>query len=386
MTSSVVVTGMGTVNAIAGSVADFAAALRVGEGTCDGFDWKDYDWPASARKILRNNSESTRLSACVAAQALRESGPLADSGRTGLIVAGNNLHQQYVARNVLALQQEPLKFNPRYALCYADTNQVGCLTDIFGIHGMSYTVGGASASSNVALLHAWNWLRTGVLDTCVVVGASTEFSLAEQHGFELIGAASASGTCRPFDAGRDGFVWRPAAACLVLQRRTAAERSGAPVLGELAGAAMVMDGNHSCECSLDGEVSVMRAAMHAAGVDPSAIGYVNAHGTGSALGDDTECAALRHVFGGHAGDVWINSTKQLVGHGLTAAGMVEAVATLLQLNGGFIHPNPMLRQPIDPVLRFAGAEAAASRCDTALSNAFAFGGFNTCLVLRQGTA
>jgi malonyl-ACP decarboxylase len=229
-------------------------------------------------------------------------------------------------------------------------------------------------------------LRTGILDTCVAVGACTDLSAAEQRGFELLGAASPSGVCRPFDTARDGFVWRPAAACLVLQRQVVAAASGARVLGELAGAAMIMDGNHSSNPTVDGEAGAMRAAMAAAGIDASALGYVNAHGTGSALGDDTECAALRRVLGDHANAVWVNSTKALVGHGLTAAGMVEAVATLLQLNGGFIHPNPLLRDPIDPGLRFAGTAAVPAQCHTALSNGFAFGGFNTCMVLRRGAA
>lgn len=130
----------------------------------------------------------------------------------------------------------------------------------------------------------------------------------------------------------------------------------------------------------------MRAAIAAAGIAAPAIGYVNAHATGSMLGDETECAALRQVLGGQAAGARVNSTKALVGHGLTAAGAVEAIATLLQLNGGFIHPNPLLRDPIDPALRFAGAAAEPMRCDTALSNGFAFGGFNTCVVLRRGAA
>jgi malonyl-ACP decarboxylase len=380
------VTGMGTVNAIAASVAEFADALRAGVRAATAFSWQQEAWDARARKVLRNNTNSTRLSACVVAQALRMSGEAAPPDRTGLIVAGNNLHQQYIADNMRTLESEAGTINARYALCYADTNQVGSLTDIFGIRGMSYTVGGASASGNVALLHAWNWLRAGVLDACVVVGASTELSAAEQHGLSIIGAASTSGTCRPFDVDRDGFKWQPGAACMVLERADAARARGAEVFGEISGAAMVMDGNYSSDCTVDGESRAMHAAMAAAGVGTGEIDYVNAHGTGSALGDDTECAALRRVFGDRAAEVWVNSTKSMVGHCLTAAGVVEAVATLLQLNGGFVHPNPELRRPIDSTLRFAGQTAVAARCRTALSNGFGFGGFNTALVLKGAAA
>jgi malonyl-ACP decarboxylase len=384
MTSpQVVITGMGTVNAIAGSVPAFADALRAGRTTAvPPRSWQDEAWNAAGRKALRNNTASVRLSACAVREALETSGTPAAAERTGVIVAGNNLHQQYIADNAAGLREQRPVINPRYALCYPDTNQVGTLTDIFAVRGMSYTVGGASASGNVALLHAWHWLRTGVLDACLVVGAATELSPLEQRGFDLIGAASPSGVCRPFDADRDGFVWQMGSACLVLERREAALGRGAAIVGELAGAAMVMDGNSSANPSIDGEARAIAAALDAAGLAPRDVQYVNAHATGSALGDDVECAAIRRAFGEHSGDVWINATKAFTGHCLSAASIVEAIATLIQLNGSFVHANPRLERPIDAHLRFAGTEAVDARCGVAVSNAFAFGGFNTCVVLR----
>jgi malonyl-ACP decarboxylase len=206
----------------------------------------------------------------------------------------------------------------------------------------------------------------------------------ELQGFYNLGAmAGARGgafplaRCRPFDGDREGFVPGQGAACLVLESGHSAARRSAPVWARLAGHALCLDANSLADPRVAGEAWVMAQAIRRAGLTPDRIDYVNAHGTGSTLGDQVEVAALREVFGAEVGRPWINSTKGLVGHCLCAAGVVEAVATIVQLRDGFVHPNANLRRPIDPGCRFVGARAERASIEFALSNGFGFGGFNT---------
>ncbi|WP_050776684.1 hypothetical protein [Streptomyces sp. SPB074] len=172
---------------------------------------------------------------------------------------------------------------------------------------------------------------------------------------------------------------------MVLETAASARLRGAPVLAGFAGGAVVLDGNHLADPSQDGEVRAMTGALAQAGVGPADIGWVSAHGTGSPLGDRTEAAALRTVFGDGEGP-WINATKTLTGHCLSAAGVVEAVAAVLQLRDGFVHPDPGLRAPVDPVLRLVREEPRRPKHGFVLSNGFGFGGFNTAVVLSHPDA
>lgn len=417
----VVVTGLGTVNALAGDAIGFAAALRAGAcgmatvepapgepggprvmAPVAGFSWQEDlerhrerlpDCVDRARRILRNNSGSARLSAAAAFQALGGSGLLpaaSGSERIGIVVAGSNLQQRDVWDN-LRRQVEGRAVNPRYGLSFLDSGQVGCLGEIFGLRGFGYSVGAASASGTMALFQAWHWLRSGLLDGCLVVGANSDLSPLELEGFELLGALGGAGwedrpeqACRPFDRGHAGFLWGQGSGALLLERRESALARGAPLRGELLGAAVAMDGNHLPDSSTEGEVRAMRGALEAAGLTPRDVDYVNAHATSTPLGDATECAALRTLFGSRAGTVRVNATKGLIGHCLSAAGVVETVACLLQLEGGFLHPNRNLIEPIDPVLGFVGGQAEPASPRVALKNGFGFGGFNSSLVLGCG--
>src|SRR6185369_6026435 len=145
-----------------------------------------------------------------------------------------------------------------------------------------------------------------------------------------------------------------------------------------------LDANSLADPSPTGESRVMVQAIAQAGLSRDRIGYVNAHGTGSVLGDQVEVDALRTVFGSGAARPWVNSTKGLVGHCLCAAGVVEAVATLVQLRGGFVHPNANLDQPMDAGLRFVGARAQPAGPGFALSNGFGFGGVNSSVIFAGG--
>jgi malonyl-ACP decarboxylase len=416
LSSPVSITGMGVICSIAWSIPDFVHALR--DGRCGithlsanekqavqigalirGFEWRQWLETLKtaepfiymrARKVLNNTTESTRLSACAAIQAFRDA-RLGESPEAtealGIIVAGSNLTQNYIAQN-WARFEETGRPNPRYALAFFDSNQVGCLSEILSIRGPGFTIGAAAGSGNAALFQAFHWIRSGVVKRCLVVGACLEFSALELEAFAILGAACCGRwqkdprrACRPFDQASEGFVWGQGCGCVVLESSDCAR---APSLGEIAGVSLLLDANHLPDPTEEGEARAMRTALAVARLSPEEIGYINAHGTSAPLGDRTECAAIKSVFRNHLSDLWINSTKSLTGHCFSASGVIELIACVLQLNGGFVHPNRNLDSPIDPELKLVGIRAEPLYAECALSNSFGFGGINSSVVVRKG--
>ena len=411
----VLITGMGVICSIAQTIPDFACALQDGRSgithlpvdekravrigaLIQGFEWRDWLETlkiaepliyARARKVLNNTTESTRLSACAAIQAFRAArlGQAAEAvEQLGIIVAGSNLAQNYTVQNWVRFQ-ETTRPNPRYALAFFDSNQVGCLSEILSIRGPGLTIGAAAGSGNAALFQAFHWIRSGIVKRCLVVGAHMEFSALELEAFAILGAACSGRwqnqpgrACRPFDREHEGFVWGQGCGCVVLESSDCAQDP----LGEIVGASLLLDANHLPEPSVEGEARAMRLALAVAGLDPGQIGYLNSHGTSSPLGDRTECAAIKTVFRNHLQDLWINSTKSLTGHCFSASGVIELIACVLQLNAGFVHPNRNLDSPIDPELKLVGIRAEPLHTEYALSNGFGFGGMNSSVVVRKG--
>jgi 3-oxoacyl-[acyl-carrier-protein] synthase II len=191
--------------------------------------------------------------------------------------------------------------------------------------------------------------------------------------------------CRPFDRDRRGMSLGEAAAFLVLEDAERCRARGGPIYGEFLGAGMTTDAHHVTAPHPEGEgmLRAMRLALDAAGVPASAVGYVNAHGTGTPQNDRVEALALGQVFG--QGSVLVSSTKSMVGHTMAAAGTIEAIATLLTLQHGLVPPTVNLRQP-DPDVPFDCVPGVArpSAVEVALSNSFGFGGQNVSLVFRKG--
>ena len=191
-------------------------------------------------------------------------------------------------------------------------------------------------------------------------------------------------TCRPFSKDRRGMVLGEGAAMLVLEPLEAALARGATVHAEIAGFGMSADACHITQPSADGAAKAMRAALRDAGLAPEAIGYVNAHGTGTLANDATETAALHAVFGAHAGKLAISSTKSMHGHALGAAAALECVATVLALRDGVLPPTANYNVP-DPEcdLDVIPNQARQAQVEWAISNSFAFGGLNAVLALRK---
>ncbi|GGQ76186.1 beta-ketoacyl synthase N-terminal-like domain-containing protein [Couchioplanes azureus] len=343
----------------------------------------------TAGRLVRVAGRATRpaqTAACVALDAVRRAG-FTPGARTGLLVAGANLALDHQARTVLEYQRHPGRLRASYALTHLDADVVGVVSELTGIRGEGWTVGAGSAAGTLAVIQAARLVQSGWLDECLVVAPMAELSPVEREAFRRTGAMAtveqpgqAPRACRPFDSRRRGFVYGQAAAAVLLERADAAHRRGAPVLAELAGHGQALDARRGTEPDSAGQVAAIRAALAAAGAAPDDIDYVNTHGTGSVLGDETEARSLRTVFGRRS--PLVNSTKPLVGHCLSAAGLVELVATVAQLRAGACHPNPNLDDPIDRHLAFVGGTALTGPLRTALSTSFAFGGINGSLVVR----
>ena len=344
-----------------------------------------------ARTAGQRASRSVQTSLLVTLEAWMDAGLTYAPESINLVVAGHNLEQDLTFRMAAKFLEHPEYVPARYALQFMDTDHIGTVSEVLNLRGEGATVGGASASGSVALLQAYRHVREGRCMACVVVGALADLSPVELRALQHIGAMGGKRfaeapdqACRPFDADREGFIFGEGCACVILEAREEAEKRGAPIWGHVAGGAACLDGNRLSDPNVDGEIRVMRQALASAGLSPEAIGYVNTHGTSSLLGDEVEAQAIKTVFDGHLDRVWVNATKGLTGHALYAAGLVEAVAVLVQLREGFLHPNRNLESPIDPDLRFAASTSWSEVCDVALSNAFGFGGINSAMIFKRG--
>nr|ASV46892.1 hypothetical protein [uncultured bacterium] len=350
-----------------------AARLGIGEAALE-----------RLRRSGHRASPGLRCALVAAAEAWTQAGlDLRRDCKVGLIVAGSNLDNAGAGEaygRVLAGKQ----VRPGYAAQFLDTEYVGVISEALSLLGEGYTAGGASASGGVALALGRRAILSGDVSAVLVLGAPMLLSSAELSALSAMGAlyrgeagAIPAQACRPFDESAAGFVYGQGAAALVLEPYDSSQERHTRPLALLRGASMALDGNRSTDPSAGGEVRVMREALAQAGLAPGSIDFVSTHGTSAALGDRTEVAALREVFHSVGANPRLNSTKALTGHCLSAAGVVEAVATVLQLRSGYVHPNPTLKRPIDSSMAWAGATAHQAALRSAMSNSFGFGGINS---------
>jgi len=345
-----------------------------------------------AQTILRRVSHPTGFSLLAALEAGSEAmtGTIEDRRRIALVVAGENLSRQLSFTMTEKFRKDPSYVSPRYAYQFWDSELIGVVSEVMEILGEGTSVSGASASGNLALLRGMELIRTGCADTCLVVAGMQELSAVELMAFANLGAlggyrpgADPSASNRPFDAAHDGFVLGDGAAAMVLDSPAALARRGARPLAYLQGGASALDGHHQTRPSREGEEFVMREALRRSNVEPRDIDLVSAHATGTPLGDETEAAAIGSVLGAKAEGPWVNATKSLLGHCLASAGLIEAVACVLQMRGGYAHANANLVRPITEDIRFVSRQRVPATIHYALNNSFGFGGINTALVLRS---
>ena len=326
-------------------------------------------------RVARVTGFGGRVAVAVLAEAWAEAGldDLAPE-RIGLVIGGSNLdaREQMLTREAYAERMQYLL--PSYGYTCFDTDLGGLCSSHFPIRGFAYTLGGASASGALAVLHAADAVRSGRVDACIALGALQDLSRYELQALAALGALGPGESCRPFDRAHDGFMFGESCAALVIRRPAAGGRA----YGRILGGAHMANGNRGPEPSLAGEARVILAALAQAGLPPEAIDYVNTHGTGTPKGDETELAALRAAGVGGAA---INATKSLIGHGLSAAGAVETAAVLLQMKEGFLHPSLGLDDPIDDGFDWVRGALRPHRCRCALKLSFGFGGIDSALVI-----
>jgi nodulation protein E len=253
----------------------------------------------------------------------------------------------------------------------------------FGITGPSFTLSTACSSAAHAIGQAFWMVRSGMTDLAITGGSEAPFSVGILKAWEAMRVVSTE-TCRPFSKDRKGMILGEGGGMLVLEPLEAAQARGARIHAEIVGFGMSADASHITQPSAEGAARAIRAALRDAHLATEAVGYINAHGTGTSANDPTETAAIRAVFGEHAGRLAISSTKSMHGHALGASAALECLATALALRDGLLPPTANYREP-DPEcdLDVIPNVARRAQVEYALSNSFAFGGLNAVVGFRR---
>jgi 3-oxoacyl-[acyl-carrier-protein] synthase II len=319
--------------------------------------------------------------------------PEIDRSRFGVVVGtGIGGLSTVEASHARHARGEKLRGALRYALPMLIPNAVPAQIAIkYRLGGECKVIGTACAAGTMAIGDAFRLIRDGELDAVLAGGADRLLSTTDGYafmGFDLLNTMSSRNddperACRPFDAGRDGFVMGDGAAMLVLEREDHARARGARVWARVLGYGTTCDAHSMMQLEPSGDAIVrcMERAIRSADVATSDVGYVNAHGTATRVNDPAECQAIRRVLGSAVGDVQVNSTKSMTGHTIGASGGIEAIVTSLTLATGTVHACVNLedRDPeCDVPLPTTNVEAGPT---VALSNSFGFGGHNATLVL-----
>lgn len=287
------------------------------------------------------------------------------------------------------------RFNPFFIPKMISDIAAGQISMKYGFRGPNFATVSACASSTNAISDAFNYIRLGKANVIVTGGAEAAITIAGVGGFNAMNALSTRNDApekasRPFSASRDGFVMGEGAACLILEELDHALARGAKIYGEIVGTGMSADAYHLTASHPEGLGAklVMRNALEDAGMKPEEIGYINVHGTSTPVGDISEAKAIKDVFGDHAYNLNISSTKSMTGHLLGAAGALEAIACVLAVKNGIIPPTINHEEgdedpEIDYKLNFTFNNAQKKDIHAALSNTFGFGGHNASMIVKK---
>ena len=375
------------------TLPQFAAMLRNGDvairrlahGECPNLPRNRLAAPLATtethtHKALRGASRSLLASTITALEALENAG--LDTQDCGVIIAGSNIAQAATFAATNRFNAQPAYTPVRHGYEFFDTHLASVIAEIAALQGPGLSIGGASASGNTAVAIAADLIAIGRMDACLVVGPLPDLSPVEWQSLDAMGALlpPEASACRPLDTRAQGFAPAEACAAIILESHTHARARNAPALAQIAGSAIVMQPRHGAAPNADAAYRAMTQALHQARIPPAALGYISAHATGAPAGDAAECAAIARLGANAA----VNATKSITGHALQAASLLELVALVLQLQGGFIHGTANLEHPIAPGLQ--GPDAIERDVEWALNNAFGFGGINTALLIRNGRA
>lgn len=405
----VVITGIGLVTPLGESLAEFGAALY-GPGACFGAVRSRHALPLPGARVHRDlrpgleRSEllladrSTQLALVASTHALRDAGWPAGAPelqRAGVFVGCASGPTESVNASYTTLHQRGRLPVLTLLRCLPSGAAAG-IAIRHGLRGQNQTYASACASSTLAIGEAMRAIRHGYLDMAVAGGTEAPFGDGTLKAWEALrmlaplgdeaeanGEADAGNACRPFDRSRCGLVLGEGAVFYVLESAEQAAARGARVLARLLGFAASGDGHHWTEPSAAGQVRAMAGVLDDARMSPRDIGYINAYGPGTPTGDRVEAGSIATVFGAGSVGPWVSSTKATHGHLLGASGAIELAASVVALRTGRVPPTRNLRDPDESCpANLVCEEAVPLRAGAAvLSNSFAFGGSNACLVV-----
>ncbi len=405
----VVVTGIGGLCAIGNSIPDIWQAAIAGKsgiapitrfdatgyGTTIAGEVKGFDAAVEVgKKDARRLDRYSQMAIVASRQAVAQSGlgVAAEAERVGVLIGtGMGGMETFEAGTESLLNGGPRRVSPFFVPMMLANMASGNVAIDLGAKGPNFAPVSACAASAHAIGEGLQMIRNGLADAIIAGGAEAPITRMGVAGFGAMGALSTrnddpKGASRPFDAGRDGFVLAEGAASLVLESLEHALARGATILGEVIGYGITDDANHMVQPAPGGEgaARAMRLAMKDAGVQPDAIGYINAHGTSTPMNEKLETAGIKSAFGSAAYRVPISSTKSMTGHLLGAAGALEAAITLQALHFSVLPPT-INQTDADPECDLDYVPNSARNVDIsiAMSNSMGFGGHNVSLIFAR---
>ena len=413
----VVVTGIGAVSPLGNSAAEtwqklldgvsgaapithFDATQFKTQFACElkGFKAEDY----IDRKEARKMDPYCHYAMAAASMAMDDSAidlEAIDKNRVGVVfgvgIGGMQTFEDEIVNYALHKDTVGPKFSPFFVPKMIADICTGQISIKYGFHGPNYITSSACASSTNALADAFNLIRLGKANVIVSGGAEAAIIPCGVGGFNAMHALSTRNddpehASRPFSASRDGFIMGEGAACLILEELEHAKARGAKIYAEMAGAGMSADAHHITASHPEGLGAklVMENALEDAELKPEDIDYINVHGTSTPVGDISEVKAIQAVFGEHAYELNISSTKSMTGHLLGAAGALEAMVSVLSVQNDVVPPTINHEEgdddpEIDYKLNFTFNKAQKRTVRAALSNTFGFGGHNACVIFKK---
>jgi 3-oxoacyl-[acyl-carrier-protein] synthase II len=409
----VVVTGLGTITPLgldvpstwqnllkgvsgASSLTKFDASGYAVRIACEVKNFNPEAYPGVIeKKEAKRLDRSIQFTLAAAAEALRHSGlkitdenadeigSVVGTGIGGLTSVNEAFDTLYT--------KGPMRVSPFTSTNMLPNMPAGQVAITFGARGINFCIISACATGSHAVGEAFEIIRRGDAQAMIVGGVETAITPLGLAAFHRTGAMSTRNddpehASRPFDAGRDGFVMSEGAGMLVIENLDFARQRGAHILAEIIGYGATDDAFHASAPAEGGTGAVksMQRALKKARLEPKDIDYINAHGTSTVMNDKSETQAIKTVFGERAYDIPISATKSMLGHMLGAAGAVEAVATVMTIQEGMIHPTINLENP-DPAcdLNYVPGGAIRKEVNVALSNSFGFGGHNASVIFRK---
>ena len=408
----VVITGLGALTPIGNNVSDYWDALSKGTSgaapitrfdaskfktqfACEVKDFNPTDY--IDRKEARKQDPYTQYAMVATAEAMEDSMldlDQLDPDRAGVIWGSGigGIKTFYDEISSFAKGEGTPRFNPFFIPKMISDIACGMISIKYGFRGPNFTTVSACASSSNALIDAINYTRLGKADVIISGGSEAAVNEAGIGGFNALKALSTRNddpakASRPFDKDRDGFVLGEGAGTLILEEYEHAVKRGAKIYAEVMGGGLSADAHHITAPHPEGlgAIKVMQNALDDAQMKPEDIDYINVHGTSTPLGDISESKAIKEVYGEHAYDLNISSTKSMTGHLLGAAGAIEAIASILALQKNIIPPtinNENFDEGLDPKLNFTLNKAQERKVKAIMSNTFGFGGHNASIILK----